>query len=123
MIHVEQGQMISVNVCEPHLGVIGGFLRLVGSREALRHYKRGRGEHHGPAPRGETGGGALGLHPHRSAPPQPPPVQSPVHSLETSTHTPRNYIGEGQYVAGTRTGFKLVLTSFFFFQYTKNIIS
>ena len=37
MVHVEECQVVSIDVGEPHLGLVRSFLGLRGSYEALRH--------------------------------------------------------------------------------------
>jgi len=38
VIDVQQGQVVPVNVGESHLGLVGCFLGLVGTHEALWHF-------------------------------------------------------------------------------------
>jgi len=38
VIDIKQRQVVSVNVGESHLGLIGSFLRLVGANEALWNF-------------------------------------------------------------------------------------
>ena len=39
VIHIEQCQVVAVDVSKPHLGLVGLLLGLVGSHEDLRHWR------------------------------------------------------------------------------------
>ena len=47
MVHVEERQIVAINVRESHLALIGLFLHLVGSHEALWHCSHGNTEERG----------------------------------------------------------------------------
>lgn len=51
MVDIQKGQVVSIHVGKPHLGLVCSLLGLGGSHKTLRHYKRvGRGNRSSRSP-------------------------------------------------------------------------